>query len=42
MLAVDDLEVPDKVVIYKPFNYFGGGFGSVFAYVLQIFYRVLR
>ena len=42
VLAVDDFEVPDKVVISESLDYFGDGFGDVFAHALQIFYLVIR
>ncbi len=42
VLAVDDFKVPDKVVISESLDYFGDGFGDVFAHALQIFYLVIR
>ncbi len=42
VLAVDDFKVPDKMVISESLDYFGDGFGDVFAHALQMFYLVIR
>ena len=40
VLAVDDFKVSNKAVISESLDYFGDGFGDVFAHALQIFYLV--